>query len=512
MADRGPEGSSIPGSSISDGADLDAGEVVGPGYGFEADGAIDQLDPGPVLAALAAEAWSSGLAGLSDDRLAGLLCAWRRLASWAASGEVAVISELARRRADAGLRASEHLDDEVAALLTLTSRAAAGLTGIASSLARLPQTSKALAAGQIDWAKARVIAEETSCLSAEDAARTETEVLTDAPGQTTGQLRVAVRRAMLAADPEAAIKRRQQGEREARVETWTEHAGTGALAGRDLPPGEVIAADQRIDALARWLKNNGAEGHLPQLRARVFLALLTGQRPETLLPSPAGPAGDADLGRRAPGDGGAAGWPAGLRGSVNLTVPLATWLGSSNEPGQAASVGFLDAETCRDLMTSMAANPRSRWCVTVTGADGQAVKHGCAREGPGPPGTDPRQTGPPWLRKIKFTDLASGSCAHLRESGGYRPSPALRHLVNVRDRVCFFPSCRRQAVRCDQDHTIPYEEGGRTCECNLAAACRKHHRAKQAPGWRLGQTQPGQFTWTLPGGRQIRTTPGRYPV
>ena len=31
-------------------------------------------------------------------------------------------------------------------------------------------------------------------------------------------------------------------------------------------------------------------------------------------------------------------------------------------------------------------------------------------------------------------------------------------------------------------HTIPYEHGGRTCECNLSPLCRSHHGAKQAPG------------------------------
>jgi hypothetical protein len=39
-----------------------------------------------------------------------------------------------------------------------------------------------------------------------------------------------------------------------------------------------------------------------------------------------------------------------------------------------------------------------------------------------------------------------------------------------------------------------------------------HHHAQQAPGWHLDQTQPGTFTWTLPNGRQLTTTPGHYPA
>jgi hypothetical protein len=57
-------------------------------------------------------------------------------------------------------------------------------------------------------------------------------------------------------------------------------------------------------------------------------------------------------------------------------------------------------------------------------------------------------------------------------------------------------------VRCDEDHTVPYGEGGRTCECNLAPLCRRHHQAKQAPGWKLEQPRPGQMVWTTPAGRK----------
>jgi hypothetical protein len=99
----------------------------------------------------------------------------------------------------------------------------------------------------------------------------------------------------------------------------------------------------------------------------------------------------------------------------------------------------------------------------------------------------------------------------LRETPGYRPSRALRHLIKIRDRACCFPGCRRQAVRCDDDHTIAYENDGRTCECNLSPLCRRHHQTKQAQGWQLAQTAPGTLSWTLPHGRSYITTPGHYP-
>ncbi|MHB1433296.1 MAG: HNH endonuclease, partial [Streptosporangiaceae bacterium] len=66
------------------------------------------------------------------------------------------------------------------------------------------------------------------------------------------------------------------------------------------------------------------------------------------------------------------------------------------------------------------------------------------------------------------------------------------------------------ARACDDDHTVPFEDGGRTCECNLAPLCRRHHQAKQAVGWHLDQPQPGVLVWTMPSGRTYTTRPTRY--
>jgi len=226
---------------------------------------------------------------------------------------------------------------------------------------------------------------------------------------------------------------------------------------------------------------------------------------------------------------------------VHLTVPLATWLGLTSTPGEAAGYGPLDAAASRDLAALLAARPGNHWCLTITTPDGRAAGHGCARAGPpagtgppgaragpGPPGpgSNPwppgqrNKPGPPgpggdptWLAGITIRWLQTGACGHPRETRAYQPSPALRHLVKIRDRTCSYPGCRRAARRCDDDHTIPFDQGGRTCECNLAALCRRHHAAKQAPGWHLQQPrQPGTLIWTLPSGRQHTVTPRPYPA
>jgi hypothetical protein len=192
---------------------------------------------------------------------------------------------------------------------------------------------------------------------------------------------------------------------------------------------------------------------------------------------------------------------------VNLTMPLASWLGHSNAPGEAAGLDPLDAATCRDLAAALATDPRSGWCLTITGPDGRAIAHGCARAGPGPPGTSHAA----WLRGISIKWLESGDCTHQRQTPAYRAPRSLRHLISIRQRSCSFPGCRHQAIRIDHDHTIPFDQGGRTCECNLSPLCRTHHQAKQCPGWLLEQPEPGNLTWTLPSGRRYAVTPDPYP-
>lgn len=565
---------------------------LGTGGGFDAGGVADRVPPGPVLAGLAADKWAAGLSRASDDELAGLMIAWRRVASWAAAGELVAVAELCRRReaqvaAGADPHLAEHVSDEVGMALTLTSWAACRLVDQAQGLVRLPKTMAALATGAIDVPKALVILGELSGLGDVHASRVEAAVIGRAEKWTTGELRRAVHHQVIAADPAAARKQKERAEKLARVERWAEGAGTAALAGRDLPPAGVLAADAHLTAWAKRLKAAGLGGNLDQLRAQVYLALLNGQHPETLLPAgpsnpgiptsarnrgrPTAPTARAE-GARAEhagkgacggssaaceppdiktsyGEGAAASSPAAressglasdwppapppspdpgpadppLRGSVNLVLPLSTWLGWSPSPGEAAGFGPLDAADSRALAGVLARDPTTNWCVTVTGSDGRAVAHGCAKAAPGPPPDEPAGPSecpgprpPPrlceWLAGVSLAWLETGECSHQRESPGYRPSRALTHLIQIRQGTCTAPGCRRPATSCDFEHTIPYHHGGRSCECNAGPCCRRHHRAKQAAGWQLSQPNPGTFVWTTPHGRSYRTEPHPYPT
>jgi hypothetical protein len=491
---------------------------AGDGCGFAAGGVADELAPGPVLAGLAGDACTAGLGRLSDDELIGVLRAGRRLASWSASVELAAVSDLMRRRmaqeAAGCTGAAEHADAEIAAALALTGRAAGGLLDLAMALQRLPLTARALAAGGIDVPRAMVIADEVAGLGDDHVAAVEARVLARAADQTTTQVRAAARRAVIAADPGAVRRRRETAERQARVERWAEHAGTAALAGRDLPPAEALAADQHVAQLAAALRAAGVAGTMDQLRARVFVALLAGQPVSTLVPPGPAPAGTPDVLTDAAG-----GPPGGVTAAwtVNLTMPLSTWLGLSQSPGEVAGYGPLGAQDSQHLGKIMAAYPKTRWCLTIIGDSGRPVAHGCARARPGRRAGPGKGPGPPpgsvpWATGLAMEWLETGGCAHRREVAGYRPPAALEHLVRVRQQVCAFPGCQRAARRCDLDHTIPYDQGGRTCACNLAPLCRKHHRCKQAEGWRLEQPEPGVLVWRTPSGRTCTVTPTEYPA
>jgi hypothetical protein len=150
--------------------------------------------------------------------------------------------------------------------------------------------------------------------------------------------------------------------------------------------------------------------------------------------------------------------------------------------------------------------------------DGWALTWGDARGSPGSAG-DPNWCGTWTLTLPGGRDLAvriepvpTRACDHRHESHGYQPNDTLRHLVQVRDHTCTFPSCSRHARNSDFEHAQPYDKGGRTCSCNAGARSRKCHRIKQSPGWTVTQPVPGWHHWTTPSGRTYAQGPYRYPV
>jgi hypothetical protein len=521
-----PEFADLPIREVSLSADLhprSPSAPPGPGWGFASGGPLDTSAPDGFLAVLAeAVTRDGGLAELTDDELIGVMRTWQRLQSWCAAGLLTAVAELARRRpADRTPAAapgqfpaqiSEFVVDEIAAALTMTSRAADALFGVGLDLeVRLPATARAQHAGLLDYPRVRLIAEMTRVLSDADALRVEALIFPKATEQTTGQLRAALARAVIAVDPAAAARRREEALKDPQVRRWREDAGTAALAGFGLAPAEVLAADQRVTDRALALRDAGLSGTLGELRARAYLDALLGtdSTPEHAapvpLPDPSSPppADSSSPPATTPGAAPAVGPRTATR--VTLTVPLDTGLGHRDAPGNVAGFGPVDGPVARDLLAAAAAHPASRFCITVTDRDGQAIGHGCL---PGAGAWRKLTTGG---LTLTITPLARGSCDHRHQEPGYQPSRRLQHLIQARNPTCTAPGCSRPATRCDLDHTTPYDQGGLTCECDLAPLCRRHHRGKQAEGWRLEQPRPGVLIWTTPAGRRYRTEPDSYP-
>lgn len=277
----------------------------------------------PLAAALSAV--QAGLESLDDDALAGFLGGCQKIAAWSAGMLLGGIAEFAGRRPDDGtpgramlhaaavkkaqaaLAAGEPADspgcdeftaDELMPVLRLSKGSAQRQVGLALALRyRLRATLAALLDGRIDMIRARIIAEATDDLSAADAAAVEASVLPRAGKQTYVALGLAIGKAVVQMDPAGATKPRKRGEKQARVERWREYDGTGALAGRNLPPDDTAAADQALTARAVELRAAGLDGPLDYLRAVALIDQITGRDSR---PPPgetgADAGGDADAG------------------------------------------------------------------------------------------------------------------------------------------------------------------------------------------------------------------------
>ena len=396
---------------------------------------LDQMAPGPVLAAYLSSVDVSTLSG--HDRVVVLRAHQRMVAHYQAKlyDDMVSVRDVFREMGDDSEDAAAMAASEIRCALHLTRRSADVELSFALDLAqRLPKVLRMLADGVIDYRRARTIERGTCHLSAATAQGVVDRVESAAPMMTTGQLAARVRKLCIEADPQEAEERYDRAVKERRIVAEPTVEGTANLLGMDLPPDRVAAVTRRINSIARSLRGQDETRTMDQLRADVYLDLLSGRE-----------------------------YKSSDRAVVHLTADLDTLAGLSDHPGDLD--GF--APVISDIARQVALDQQdAEWTYTVT--DPETGEH-----------------------------LHSGTTRR-------RPTASQRRQIESRDRYCSFPGCRMPSSDCDIDHTIAYSEGGATCPCNNAAACRHDHILKEY-GWTYVRLADGSYHWRSPLGHAYTT-------
>lgn len=398
---------------------------------------------------------------LTDAELVDGIVGYERIAAWAAARQHALLAEFAGRP-DAGPasgQARPWAGDEIALALTVSPGSAALRVARAVRLAGpLRATRDLLEAGSLDASRARLVADRTAALDEATAAAVQHRVLPRAPEQTWGQLDRALRRAVVALDPDGAEGRHRRARAERRVDVYPGDDGMATIWARITAP-DAAASHEWITRLARGMDTDGDPSGDPRgidaRRADVLVALLTGR----LVAHRAGQA-DAPAVRPVGAD----------RPLVQVTVALSTLAGDDDEPGELDGHGPIPAHLARVI----ALDARAAW-------------------------------------KRLLTDPESGVVLDVGRTA-YRPPAALADLVRARDTTCRNPRCPRAARACELDHVVEWQDGGTTSEDNLCALCVRHHDLKERPGWQVVLHPDRTVEWTTPTGHHYRSRPHDHRV
>jgi len=329
-------------------------------------------------------------------------------------------------------------------------------------------TAQALAAGEISWTHAAVLARGTQDLRGRTATEAEPVLLEAARRLDPPRLRRVVAHLCDVADPEAAdVRAHRQHQRRG---LWVSAAIAGMVAVDGLleaEAGETLLA--ALEPLARPGtaddERSGSQRRADALTELARRALEGGRLPQT----------------------------GGVRPQVTVTVELASLLGRAGAPGgEGGWAAPLPAETARRLVCDAAL---TRAVV--------ARHHGHG-------GNDDDDSG-------GLMDTLRAAIALLPPALGGTPSELLdlgrttrvvsaaqRRSLAVRDGGCVFPGCDRPLAWCDAHHLRHWLFGGPTDLANLVLLCRAHHRAVHEGGWRIHRHAHGELTVTPPHRRQAR--------
>jgi hypothetical protein len=340
---------------------------------------------------------------------------------------------------------------EVACTLHLAERTAENLLGEAALFAGpMKATLQAMSTGEISYRHGQVLMEQLSFLPLEEAERFEARLLPVAKDLTVGKLKARARRLRERAHPETITKRAIAAVADRAV--WWEGRpdGMGTLTWYGTAQ-QTLAAHDRLTGIAEATRRSEQHDENVPEDQRCTIGQICADAIGDLLLDGVTPAGTGG----------------GIQGSVMITVPVLTALGTSDTPGILEGYGPIPAEVAREIaagapsFTRLLTHPETGAVLSV--------------------GTDQ-----------------------------YRVPADLRRVLRLRDGTCRFPGCARPAARSDIDHTQAWEAGGPTDLNNLAHLCRPHHRLKHHTLWAVHQEPGGVLCWTSPAGQTHRTSPETY--
>lgn len=231
---------------------------------------------------------------------------------------------------------------------------------------------------------------------------------------------------------------------------------------------DAMAADYRLTLIAQKRSERpGEERTLEQLRVDTLLDLVLGKL--TVAASDGALEDDEMVDGADPAESFET-HPVGrfARPVINVTVPITTLMGMSDDPGVLAGGVEIPAELVRRL----AMDPTSTWYRLVTDPMG------------------------------RFVELSAKS---------YAPTAALRRMVVARDRTCVWPGCGRPATVVELDHRVPWPDGP-TSLWNLQPLCACHHKVKHSEGFSVVRNDDGSYTWTSRFGSTFQAPAPEYPA
>lgn len=151
---------------------------------------------------------------------------------------------------------------------------------------------------------------------------------------------------------------------------------------------------------------------------------------------------------------------------VNVTVPVSTLMGASDEPGMLGGDPIP-----ADLARRIAGDKYATWYRLLTDPAGN------------------------------FLDLSTEA---------YTPTEPIWRHVTARDQLCVWPGCRRSAARSEKDHRVPYPKGA-TSVVNLDDLCSPHHRIKHIFGYHVWRLPDGRYEVITPRGTRLVSPPLEQP-